>query len=139
MTPILFEKSTERADEMVKPYTILLIDDEDYIIKFLSILLRAHGYQVLTAGNGVKALNITRSGIIDLVVTDLLMPGLDGVGLIKQIRLFSKTLPVIVVSACESDGVRIRALESGADDFFPKPFDPKMLIDSIAARLPVRR
>ena len=139
MSPILFEKSADRASEMVKPYTILLIDDEDYIVKFLSILLRVHGYQVLTAANGAKALEIARSGIVDLVVTDLIMPQLDGIALIRQIRLFSKKLPVIVVSGCESDHKRLEALQSGADDFFLKPFDPRTLVECIAARLPVER
>jgi DNA-binding response OmpR family regulator len=120
--------------EIVKPSTILLVDDDDYILKFIVIMLRSIGYQVLTAANGVRGLEIIRSGIIDLVVTDLIMPELDGITFIKQIRTFSK-LPIIVLSACESDQMRLEALKSGATDYFSKPFDPKTLAERVAERL----
>jgi DNA-binding response OmpR family regulator len=123
---------------IVKPYNILLVDDEEYILKFVVILLKAYGYQVLTAPNGVKGLEIIRSGIVDLVVTDLLMPEMDGISFIQQIRTFSK-LPIIVLSAAESDQMRQQAIDNGATDYFSKPFDPRILVERIAARLPIER
>jgi len=122
--------------EIVKPYTILVVDDEEHILKFIGIMLRTSGYQVLTAPNGLRALEIIKSGIIDLVVTDLMMPQLDGVLLIKQIRAFSK-VPIIVLSGTESEQNKLDALENGASDYFHKPFDLKKLMDCIRARLPV--
>ena len=121
-------------NEMVKPNTVLLVDDEDYILKFTSVLLRASGYQVLTATNGIRALDIIRSGIVDLMVTDIIMPELDGITLIKQIRAFSK-VPIVVLSAAESDQKRVDAIQKGADDYFPKPFDPERLVACIRTRL----
>ena len=124
--------------EIIKPYTVLLVDDEDYILKFLSIMLRTSGYQVLTAGNGVRALEIIKSGIVDLVVTDIMMPKLDGIDLIKQIRSFSK-VPIVVISGADSGQRQSEAIKTGADDFFPKPFDPRKLVECIKARLPARK
>jgi len=130
-----FTENTPSVSRMVAPRTILLIDEEEYILKFMGILLRARGYQVLMTADSFRGLEVAMSGAADLVVTDLMMPRLDGITLIKRLHAFSN-LPVIVVSGCESDAVRIDALENGAADYFPKPFDLERLVECIAAGLP---
>jgi len=121
------------AAEMVKPFTVLVVDDEDYLLKFVSIKLKVSGFQVLNATDGLKALDIVRCGVIDLVVTDLIMPGLDGIELIRRIRGFSE-VPIIVLTGYESEEKRAEALKAGADDFVTKPFDPDRLVARIEAR-----
>jgi DNA-binding response OmpR family regulator len=116
----------------VKRFRILIVDDEERILNFLSTKLKASGYEVLTAPNGVKGLEQIQAQEPDLVVLDLLMPKMDGLEMLKQLRTFS-LLPVIILTAKGTDTDRIKGLKLGADDYLPKPFNPDELVARIEA------
>jgi DNA-binding response OmpR family regulator len=116
----------------VKRFRILVVDDEERILNFLSIKLKASGYEVLTAPNGVIGLEQLQAQEPDLVVLDLLMPKMDGLEMLKQLRTFSP-VPVIILTAKGADTDRIKGLQLGADDYLPKPFNPDELVARIEA------
>lgn len=115
-----------------KPFSILVVDDEEYILAFIGIRLKVSGYKVLTARNGSQALEILKSKPQDLVILDLLIPRMDGVHLLKEIRKFS-SVPVIILSAIESQDVLSHELREGADDYLHKPFNPDEMVARIEA------
>lgn len=117
---------------MIKPFRVLLVDDEERIVNFLRAKLTASGYDVLAAGDGHSALEQVHTQQPDLMVLDLVMPRMDGFDVLKELRSFSG-MPVIVLSARDSDADKIRGLETGADDYLAKPFNPDELIARIEA------
>ncbi len=116
----------------VKRFRILIVDDEPRIINFLQSKLKALGYEVLTASDGLEALEQTQAQEPDLIVLDLMIPKLDGFETLQQIRSFS-AVPVIILSARVNDADKIRGLSLGADDYLPKPFNPDELVARIEA------
>jgi two-component system KDP operon response regulator KdpE len=117
---------------MVKQFRVLIVDDEPRILKFLNIKLKASGYEVMTAGSGAEALTQVQANDPDLLVLDVLMPGMDGFEALKQIRAFS-SVPVIILSAREANVDKIKGLKLGADDYLVKPFNPDELVARIEA------
>jgi len=113
-------------------FRILAVDDEQRIINFLSSKLKASGYEVLTASNGLEGLEQAQAQEPDLIVLDLLMPKMDGFEVLKELRSFS-VVPVIILTAKGADADRIKGLQLGADDYLPKPFNPDELIARIEA------
>jgi DNA-binding response OmpR family regulator len=117
---------------MVRQFRVLIVDDEERILNFLRPKLKVAGYDVLTARNGAEALEYVRLQQLDLVVLDLVMPQMDGLETLKRLRTFS-ALPVIVLSARDSDIDKIKGLRLGADDYLAKPFNPDELVARIEA------
>ena len=117
---------------MVKQFRILIVDDEDRIITFLKSKLKASGYEVLTASNGLEALEQARTHEPDLIVLDIVMPKKDGIETLKELREFS-SVPVIMLSAKAADSDKITGLTQGADDYLAKPFNPDELVARIGA------
>ena len=113
-------------------FCVLVVDDETRIVKFLKLKLETSGYEVLTARNGLEALEILKAQEPDLLVLDLLMPGMDGLETMKQVRELS-SIPIIILSAKEASKDKIQGLELGADDYLAKPFSPDELIARIEA------
>lgn len=116
----------------MKQFRILIVDDEPRILKFLELKLKSSGYEVLTAANGRDAVTQLQAGEPDMVVLDVIMPGMDGFETLKQIRTFSST-PVIILSARESNTDKIKGLQIGADDYLAKPFNPDELVARVEA------
>jgi two-component system KDP operon response regulator KdpE len=116
----------------LKQFLILLVDDDERILNFLRSKLKALGYKVLTARNGLDALEQVKGQEPDLMVLDLLMPKLDGFETLKELRSFS-LIPVIILTAKGADTEKIKGLELGADDYLPKPFNPDELVARIEA------
>ena len=116
----------------MKRFRILVVDDEERIVHFLSTKLKASGYEVLTAGDGVAGLEQAQAQEPDLIVLDLLMPRMDGLEMLKELRSFS-SVPVIILTAKGADADRIKGLRLGADDYLPKPFNPDELVARIEA------
>lgn len=110
----------------------MIVDDEVRILNFLVSKLRSSGYDVLTASNGLEGLEQVKAQEPDLVVLDVLMPKMDGLAMLKELRSFS-ALPVIILTAKGADTDRIRGLQLGADDYLPKPFNPDELVARIEA------
>jgi len=107
---------------------VLLVDDEKAILKVLSIKLRVSGYDVVTAAGGQEALELIDSARPDVMLLDVIMPGLDGFGVLEKLRTFSE-LPVIVFSARPENAQK--ALSLGANDFIAKPLD----VDDMVKRI----
>jgi len=116
----------------VKQFRVLVVDDEPGILKFLKVKLKSSGFEVLTASNGLDALELLQSEEPDMLVLDVVMPGIDGFETLKQVRSFS-SIPVIILSAQEASIDKVRGLELGADDYLSKPFSPDELLARIEA------
>jgi len=116
----------------MKRFRILIVDDEVRITNFLRSKLKASGYEVLTAGNGFEGLEQAQAQEPDMIILDVLMPKMDGLEMLKELRSFS-TVPVIMLTAKGADADRIKGLELGADDYLPKPFNPDELVARIEA------
>lgn len=113
---------------------ILIVDDEPNIVATVSPLLRARGYDVLSALNGRAGLDAVDRDKPDLVVLDLGLPDLDGVEVCREIRQISK-VPILVLSARGDEGDKVAALDAGADDYVTKPFGAEELLARIRAAL----
>lgn len=106
---------------------ILVVDDERQIIRMLRASLQSSGYEVLTANNGIEGLERFESGRPDLIITDLAMPEMNGLELTQAVRRLDRT-PIIVLSVRDTDVMKVKALDEGADDYLTKPFSmPELL------------
>lgn len=100
---------------------VVIIDDEPSLIKFVSQNLRARGYDVADAANGLEGIERFKDYKPDLVILDINMPGMDGFEVCSYIRQFSDAA-IIMLTASGHEGDKIRALDLGADDYLTKPF-----------------
>lgn len=114
--------------------TILVVDDEKEIRDLIEVYLRNEGFTVLQACNGPEALSLFKERQVDLIVLDIMMPGLDGVQTCLQIRRTSQ-VPLIMLSAKTQDADKIYGLTAGADDYLAKPFNPLELVARIKSQL----
>lgn len=115
--------------------TVLVIEDEARIARFLERGLRAEGYTVLCAPDGQTGLAFAQSSPIDLVLLDLMLPGMGGEEVLERLRKSDATTPVIILTAKDSIPDRVANLNAGADDYLTKPFSLTELIARIRARL----
>jgi DNA-binding response OmpR family regulator len=113
---------------------ILVVDDEERMVRFIHLNLEHDGFRVIDAFNGSQALERLRTGMPDLVVLDVMMPDIDGFEVLRTIREFS-TVPVIMLTAKSEEEDRVRGLELGADDYVTKPFSPRELVSRVRAVL----
>lgn len=100
---------------------VLVVDDDQSILRFLSANLKARGYEVTTAMDGVKALGVMEKELVDLIVLDIMMPGMDGVEVCRRVREWSH-VPIIMLTARGDEKDKVKCLELGADDYLTKPF-----------------
>jgi DNA-binding response OmpR family regulator len=114
--------------------TILVVDDEPQIAEIATDYLRLAGFDVIVAGDGVRALDAVRGRRPDLVVLDLGLPKLDGLDVARTIRRESDT-PIIMLTARVEEDDRLQGLEVGADDYMTKPFSPRELVARVKAVL----
>ncbi|MBQ6376880.1 MAG: response regulator transcription factor [Lachnospiraceae bacterium] len=120
---------------MNKP-TILVVEDDVPVRNLMVTTLKTHGYRYLTAPRGADAIMLASSHNPDVVFLDLGLPDMDGVDVIRQIRMWSN-MPIIVISARSEDEDKISALDAGADDYLTKPFSVEELLARL--RVTVRR
>lgn len=104
-------------------YNILLCDDEEDIVFALKVYLQNPEYQIYEAHTGKEALQMVKSQVIDLVLLDIMMPEMDGISAMKEIRKFSN-VPIILLTAKGEEMDKIVGLNEGADDYITKPFQP---------------
>lgn len=113
---------------------ILVVDDEPKITRLARDYLEKSGFTVLTSGDGQQALTITRQERPDLIVLDLMLPGLDGLDVCRAIRRESD-VPIIMLTARAEEADQLIGLELGADDYITKPFSPRALVARVRALL----
>jgi len=114
---------------MVTPMTlkVLSIDDDSAMTELLALLLKMHGYEPLSANTGEAGIKAIREKSPDVVILDLMMPGMDGWQVCAEVRKFS-TVPIVIFSALDSPGLVASALDAGADDYLVKPVPSGVLI-----------
>src|SRR5437868_9359186 len=119
------------AEEKLK---ILIVDDEPQITRVLKTTLSSRGYAIRTASDGDDALQVLKEWSPDLMITDLRMPNLDGLGLCRRVRTKSQ-IPIIVLSVRGEERSKVEALDAGADDYVTKPFSTNELLARVRAAL----
>jgi len=117
--------------------TILIVEDEKDIVKMLDYNLKKEGFKILTAHDGEDALDEASTKHPDLILLDLMLPGIDGLEVCKELKSERKTasIPVIMLTAKSQESDKVVGLELGADDYVTKPFSPRELIARIKAIL----
>jgi DNA-binding response OmpR family regulator len=126
-------RSTLGSGRNVEP--ILLIDDDVELCSMLSDYLGRHDYQVTLAHDGKTGLNKALGGSYSITLLDVMLPGLDGFEVLRRLRAAASTMSVLLLTARGDDVDRIVGLEIGADDYLPKPFNPRELLARIRAIL----
>lgn len=114
---------------------IAVIEDEPAIRRGVVDALRASGYAVAEAGDGVRGLEVAQSPNVDLILLDLLLPGRDGLEVLTELRKTRPTVPVIILTARGTEDDRVRGLKRGADDYVVKPFSARELLARVEAVL----
>jgi DNA-binding response OmpR family regulator len=120
---------------------VLVVDDDVKTVELVKLYLNRDGYRVLTACDGVEALRLAREGHPDLIVLDLMLPGIDGLEVCRTLRDESD-VPIIMLTARTTDQDKLTGLGLGADDYVSKPFSPKELaarVRAVLRRLPGER
>jgi class 3 adenylate cyclase/CheY-like chemotaxis protein len=122
------------------PVTVLAVDDQSINLRLLDAVLTPRGHRVIPASSGTEALALLETEDVDLVLLDILMPGMDGYEVCRRIRSTPATefLPVVMITASGSEQ-RLVALQSGADDFVMKPFDQAELLARVASLARIKR
>lgn len=117
--------------------TILIVEDEKDIVKMLEYNLHKEGYKTVSANDGEYALDLAQRQLPDLVILDLMLPGIDGLEVCKALKKEAKTahIPIIMLTAKTQESDKVVGLELGADDYIGKPFSPRELIARIKAVL----
>jgi two-component system, OmpR family, alkaline phosphatase synthesis response regulator PhoP len=111
---------------------LLLVEDEEHIRNLLEMNLEMEGYEVVCAQNGKDALELFRTQHFDLIILDIMLPGLDGIAVCEQIRLRDTDVPIIFLTAKDTAEERVEGLKKGGDDYLVKPFDLEELMIRIS-------
>ncbi len=127
----LNEPLTQRSDDR---RTVLVVDDDHRMRRLLRLNLESAGYRVVAVDNGDDALDAAQIDSLDLVVLDVMMPGMDGFTCLQRLREFSR-VPVILLTAKGEEADKVHGLDLGADDYLTKPFGPAELLARVRAAL----
>lgn len=110
---------------------LLIVDDDKDTLEFLRDFFKPRGCSVFTASSGNKAILIAKKESPDVVVSDIRMGGMDGLQVLKKIKVLNKAIKVILISVASDDQTRLKAKKYGADDFFRKPLNTLLLEGSV--------
>lgn len=122
------------TDPIFKNKKILVVDDEERMVRFIRLNLEHDGFQVIECFKGMQAVSLLREKMPDLVLLDVMLPDLDGFEVLQLIREVS-SIPVIMLTAKGEEEDRVKGLELGADDYVTKPFSPRELVSRVRAVL----
>jgi CheY-like chemotaxis protein len=116
---------------------VLVVDDDPQVLRLLRVNFELEGYDVALASNGEEALAAVAAELPDVMVCDVMMPGIDGLEVVRRLRADPATakLPVVVVSAKAQQADLAHGKEAGADEYVTKPFDPQDLLDAVGRLL----
>ena len=131
------------TDPVIRPWqppraTVLVVDDDPDIRKLLRLYLEREGHRAVEAADGHAALERARGEPVDLVLLDVMLPGVDGLEICRRIRDVSDT-PIMLLTARSGDADKVLGLDLGADDYVVKPFSPRELMARVRAQLRRRR
>ncbi len=115
--------------------TLLVVDDDPYVLEYVTILLKEFGYAVYGCRNACDAMNLLKEIPIDAVLTDINMPQVGGIELLRDIRSFNQQIPVILMTAFAELDVAVDAIKQGAFDLITKPFKPDYLLHAVEKAL----
>lgn len=115
-------------------YAVLIVDDDVKLVKLLQTYFEKEGYITYSANDGLDALQVVRERKPDIIVLDLMLPGLDGLNVCRRIRK-DNDIPIIMLTARDEESDRLVGLEIGADDYVTKPFSPKEVVARVKAIL----
>jgi DNA-binding response OmpR family regulator len=130
-----------RGDDRMTSKRVLIVDDDEDVVELVKLYLNRDGYRVLAANTGTDALRVARESRPDLIVLDLMLPGMDGREVCRAIRDESD-VPIIVLTARTTEDDKLVGLDLGADDYVTKPFSPRELaarVRTVLRRLPGER
>jgi CheY-like chemotaxis protein len=127
------EHQTVQSYEAVSPHTILLVDDFDDTRLMMKLWLGKNGYRVLEAETGEEAVNVAQRELPDLIIMDMMMPGMNGLDATQRIREYQplRRTPIVAVSAYGVDEYRSIAIEAGCNEYVSTPFEPDALAELI--------
>jgi len=110
--------------------TILIVDDEEDILELLKYNLSREGYKVISATTGEEGLKLAKTKVPDLMILDLMLPGVDGLEVCRELKSDKNTanIPIIMLTAKSEEADMVTGLELGADDYIPKPFSPRVVL-----------
>jgi len=128
------EGKQKEVENVLSP-RILIVDDEEAIVKLVSFNLEKEGFETLAAYDGREALDLIRKERLDLVVLDVMLPEMDGLSLCRRLRQDGIDVPVLMLTAKDGEIDKVLGLEIGADDYLTKPFSPRELVARVRAIL----
>ena len=131
----MYSYCVEDGENRLGKKRILVVEDDGAIRRGVVDALRYEGYDTLEAKNGDNGLDLALKSDCDLVLLDLVLPGMSGMNVLTEIRRFRQTLPVIVLTAKGQEADRVKGLQTGADDYIVKPFSVKELLARVKAVL----
>jgi DNA-binding response OmpR family regulator len=115
--------------------TILVVEDDDKLCKLFCTILSKNGYRTLNAADGLKAWDILEKEYVDLIISDIMMPNMDGYEFTKSIRNINKEIPILMITAKEDFPAKQRGFMVGSDDFMVKPIDVNEMVLRVGALL----
>ena len=130
-------ESTRRRDGKMNPQHILVVDDEEDILSLLEYNLRKHQFNVSCVTTGEEALKLAKNTLPDLIVLDLMLPGIDGLEVCRMLKQdpITKQIAIVMLTAKGEETDVVKGLEHGADDYITKPFSPDILLARVKAVL----
>ena len=128
------QTTPELAGSSTKVERILVVEDEESLAVGIRDALQHAGYQVEMSHDGASALELIRSGGYELVVLDLMLPGVNGIDILSTLRSEKLDTRVLILTACAEEGDVVKGLEGGADDYMTKPFSPAELVARVTAQ-----
>ena len=131
--------SQPTSEEPESPAKILVVDDDDALRRLMQRLLRDTGHDVLLASDGAEALKMFGEQSIDLIVSDISMPRMDGMTLLRRVRELNEDIPFILLAGAPTTNTAIDALRFHATEYLPKPVEPRQLLESVTHALGLNR
>ncbi|MEW6299206.1 MAG: response regulator [Thermodesulfobacteriota bacterium] len=131
--------SEEKIQSPGTPATVLIVDDNREVVDILSRLLTRHNLTAVGAYNGPECLDIVRSRPIDVVILDVMMPGMDGLEVCKELKRLSPSLPVILLTAKDDMATRAAGMALGVSEFVVKPINNRDLLARVQTQLNTRQ
>ena len=132
------QRQMKAADSLqsqgLKP-TILVVDDNKTVLEFLLLLLSKHGLPVIGTSSGSECLKIVTSQVVDLVILDVMMPGMDGLEVCRQLKKVNGVIPIILLTARDDMRTRAAAMDLGVSEFVAKPVNNQDLLNRIRMQL----